>query len=41
MSTLKLYNELIDFLKCIRNLYDPNNAVEVIDYFMAKHSLYT
>lgn len=41
LSTVKLYNDLIDFLKCIRNLYDPNNAVQVIDYFLSNHSLYT
>jgi hypothetical protein len=39
-SAIKLYSELIDFLKNIRHLYSPNNAVEVIDYFISRHSLY-
>lgn len=26
-SAIKLYSELIDFLKNIRHLYNPNNAV--------------
>lgn len=41
LSTMKLYHELLDFLKNIRHLYDPNNAIEVLDYFISKHSLYT
>lgn len=41
IPAVKLYSELIDFLKNIRHLYDPNNAVEVIDYFLSRHSLYT
>jgi hypothetical protein len=25
----------------VRHLYSPDNAVEVVDYFMERHSLYT
>lgn len=39
-SAIKLYSELIEFLKNIRHLYSPNNAVEVIDYFISRHSFY-
>ena len=38
---MKAYNELTEFLKIIRHLYSPDNAIEVIEYFMERHSLYT
>lgn len=39
-SAVKLYGELIEFLKNIRHLYSPQNAADVVDYFVGKHSLY-
>jgi hypothetical protein len=39
-SAIKLYSELIEFLKNIRHLYSPNNAVDVVNYFVSRHSLY-
>lgn len=41
ISTIRLYNELVEFLRVIRHLYHPDNALEVVDYFMERHSLYT
>lgn len=34
LPSVKNYNELTDFLRIIRHLYSPENAVEVINYFM-------
>lgn len=39
-SASKSYSELLEFLRNIRHLYDPNNAIEVIEYFISRHSLY-
>ena len=38
VQTMKLYTEIKDFLTSIRHLYDPNNAIDVLNYFIDKHS---
>ena len=39
-GTTRLYADLTDFLRNIRHLYNPDNAEEVLDYFLSKHSLF-
>jgi hypothetical protein len=34
IPTIRLYNELVDFLRILRHLYSPDNALEVVNYFM-------
>lgn len=41
IPTIRLYNELVEFLRLIRHLYAPDNSLDVVNYFMERHSLYT